>query len=123
MKLLKFTSFNFHPSEKLNVCECVRKVISPLLSNIGLNELDKELLEARGHRYVRYANDCSIHVKSEKSAERVMETITGYIETKLKLNRTKSKVSRPNESTLLGFSFYRSKGDENSALPQNLMQE
>lgn len=84
--------------------------LSPLLSNIVLNELDKEL-EARGHRYVRYADDCSIYVRSEKSAQRVMETITDYIESKLKLkvNYTKSKVSRPNESTLLGFSFYRSK--------------
>lgn len=83
--------------------------LSPLLSNIVLNELDKEL-QARGHRFVRYADDCSIYVRSEKSAHRVMETITDYIESKLKLkvNRTKSKVSRPNESTLLGFSFYRS---------------
>jgi RNA-directed DNA polymerase len=84
--------------------------LSPLLSNIVLDELDKELT-ARGHRYVRYADDCSIYVRSEKSALRVMEAITEYIELKLKLkvNRTKSKVSRPNESTLLGFSFYRSK--------------
>jgi RNA-directed DNA polymerase len=84
--------------------------LSPLLSNIVLNELDKEL-QARGHRYVRYADDCSIYVKSEKSAQRVLETVTDYIETKLKLkvNRSKSKVSRPGESTLLGFSFYRSK--------------
>lgn len=84
--------------------------LSPLLSNIVLDELDKELL-ARNHRFVRYADDCSIYVKSEKSAQRVMESITEYIESKLKLkvNRTKSKVSRPNESTLLGFSFYRSK--------------
>ena len=83
--------------------------LSPLLSNIVLNELDKEL-QARGHRFVRYADDCSIYVRSEKSAQRVLETITDYIESKLKLkvNRTKSKVSRPSESTLLGFSFYRS---------------
>lgn len=82
--------------------------LSPLLSNIVLDELDKELL-ARGHRFVRYADDCSIYVKSEKSAGRVMESITEYIEKKLKLkvNRTKSKVSRPQDSTLLGFSFYR----------------
>jgi RNA-directed DNA polymerase len=80
--------------------------LSPLLSNIVLDELDKEL-EARGHRYVRYADDCSIYVKSEKSALRVMETITDYIESslKLKVNRTKSKVSRPEECTLLGFCF------------------
>ena len=84
--------------------------LSPLLSNIVLDELDKELL-TRGHRFVRYADDCSIYVKSEKSAERVMESITVYIEKKLKLkvNRLKSKVSRPQESMLLGFSFYRSK--------------
>lgn len=84
--------------------------LSPLLSNIVLDELDREL-QTRGHRFVRYADDCSIYVKSEKSAQRVMESITGYIELKLKLkvNRTKSKVSRPQESTLLGFSFYRDK--------------
>jgi len=83
--------------------------LSPLLSNIVLNELDKEL-ETRGHRFVRYADDCSIYVRSEKSAKRVMETVTEYIESKLKLkvNRTKSKVRQPVESTLLGFSFYRS---------------
>lgn len=84
--------------------------LSPLLSNIVLNELVKEL-QARGHRFVRYADDCSIYVRSEKSAQRVMETITDYIERKLKLkvNRTKSKVSRPIGSTLLGFSFYKTK--------------
>lgn len=82
--------------------------LSPLLSNIVLDGLDKEL-QARGHRYVRYADDCSIYVKSEKSAGRVMESITEYIEVKLKLkvNRTKSKISHPQESTLLGFSFCR----------------
>lgn len=98
--------------------------LSPLLSNIILHELDKEL-EARGHRYVRYADDCSIYVRSEKSAQRVMETITEYIESKLKLkvNRTKSKVSRPNESTLLGFSFYRSKtGWEIRIAPKSLLR-
>lgn len=85
--------------------------LSPLLSNIVLHELDKEL-ERRGHRFVRYADDCSIYVKSEKSAQRVMGSITEYIEHKLKLkvNRTKSKVSKPWESTLLGFSFYQRKG-------------
>ena len=98
--------------------------LSPLLSNIVLNELDKEL-EVRGHRYVRYADDCSIYVRSEKSAQRVMETITDYIESKLKLkvNRTKSKVSRPSESTLLGFSFYQSeKGWEIRIAPKSLVR-
>ena len=96
--------------------------LSPLLSNIVLHELDKEL-QGRGHRFVRYADDCSIYVSSEKSAQRVMETITQYIENKLRLkvNRTKSKVSRPNESTLLGFSFYRSeKGWEIRVAPKSL---
>jgi len=96
--------------------------LSPLLSNIVLNELDKEL-QARGHRFVRYADDCSIYVRSEKSAHRVMETITEYIESKLKLkvNRIKSKVSRPTESTLLSFSFYKSeKGWEIRIAPKSL---
>ena len=96
--------------------------LSPLLSNIVLNELDKEL-DARSHRYVRYADDCSIYVRSEKSAHRVLEAITLYIETKLKLkvNRSKSKVSTPAASTLLGFSFYRNaKGWELRIAPKSL---
>ena len=85
--------------------------LSPLLSNIILNELDKEL-SSRGHSFVRYADDCSIYVKSEKSAHRVLASITSYLEEclKLKVNRAKSTVSRPLESTLLGFSFYSDKG-------------
>lgn len=96
--------------------------LSPLLSNIVLNELDKEL-SARSHRFIRYADDCSIYVKSEKAAHRVMETIVNFIETtlKLKVNRTKSKVSRPNESTLLGFSFYQKGGKwETCIAPKSL---
>lgn len=85
--------------------------ISPILSNIMLNELDKEL-ERRGLQYVRYADDCVIFTKSKKSAERVMESITKFIETKLRLkvNRVKSKVDRPWRIKYLGFSFYQSKG-------------
>lgn len=84
--------------------------LSPLLSNIILNELDKEL-EQRGHSFVRYADDCSIYVRTEKAAARTMASITNYIERKLKLkvNKEKTKVSRPTSSTLLGFSFYKSK--------------
>ena len=84
--------------------------LSPLLSNIILDELDRELVY-RGHSFVRYADDCSIYVKSEKAAQRVLQSITTYIEGKLllKVNRDKSKVSRPTESYLLGFSFFRSK--------------
>lgn len=85
--------------------------LSPLLSNIMLNELDKEL-EKRGLRFVRYADDCLIMVKSEKAANRVMQTITSYIENKLGLivNVEKSKVARPNEIKYLGFGFYNKKG-------------
>jgi RNA-directed DNA polymerase len=84
--------------------------LSPLLSNIVLDELDKEL-EKRGHSYVRYADDCSIYVRSEASAKRVAASITEYIEEKLllKVNREKTKISRPNESTLLGFTFLKKK--------------
>ena len=85
--------------------------LSPLLSNIMLNELDKEL-EKRGLRFVRYADDCLIMVKSEKAANRVMQTITSYIENKLGLivNVEKSKVARPNEIKYLGFGFYNKQG-------------
>jgi RNA-directed DNA polymerase len=85
--------------------------LSPLLSNIILDELDKELTQRR-HSFVRYADDCSIYVRSKKSAHRVLKSITKYIEEglKLKVNKEKSKVSRPVESTLLGFSFYNDKG-------------
>lgn len=81
--------------------------LSPLLSNIVLDELDKEL-EKRGLSYVRYADDISIYVSSKASAERVKENVMNFIERRLqlKVNREKSKVSRPNRSNLLGFSFY-----------------
>lgn len=84
--------------------------LSPTLSNIVLDQLDKEL-EARGHSFVRYADDLSLYVRSEKAALRVMESTTDYIEKKLKLkvNRNKTQVSEPQQSTLLGFSFYRGK--------------
>ena len=73
-----------------------------------LNELDNEL-EARGLRFVRYADDCIILVKSEKAANRVLESITKYIEKKLglKVNAEKSKVTRPTKTKYLGFSFWK----------------
>ena len=82
--------------------------LSPLLSNIMLNELDKEL-EARGLNFVRYADDCLIMVKSEKAANRVMESITTFITKKLglKVNVEKSKIARPDEIKYLGFGFYK----------------
>jgi RNA-directed DNA polymerase len=81
--------------------------ISPLLANIMLNELDKEL-EARGLDFVRYADDCIIMVGSRQAAERVMKSITRFIEEKLglKVNATKSKIDRPNGIKYLGFGFY-----------------
>jgi len=82
--------------------------LSPLLANIMLDELDKEL-ERRGHKFCRYADDCNIYVKSMKAGTRVMASITLYIETvlKLKVNRTKSAVDKPHKRKFLGFSFYR----------------
>ena len=83
--------------------------LSPLLSNVMLNELDKELVK-RGLRYVRYADDCVIAVGSSASASRVMHTITKWIEQKLglKVNATKTQVCRPNKLKYLGFGFYKS---------------
>lgn len=80
--------------------------LSPLLSNIMLDELDKEL-EKRGHRFVRYADDCNIYVKTQKAGYRVKERITRFIERKLKLkvNREKTAVDRPWQRKFLGFSF------------------
>src|SRR5947208_8475431 len=80
--------------------------LSQLLSNLVLNELDREL-ERRGHRYLRYADDCNIYVRSQRAGQRVMESITRFITQKLKLkvNETKSAVARPQERKLLGFSF------------------
>src|ERR1700682_3354035 len=80
--------------------------LSPLLSNLVLDELDREL-GRRGHRYVRYADDCNIYVRSERAGQRVMKSITGFITQKLKLkvNESKSAVARPQERKFLGFSF------------------
>lgn len=80
--------------------------LSPLLSNLVLDELDREL-QRRGHRFVRYADDCNIYVRSRFAAQRVMATITRFIERRLKLrvNREKSAVARPRERKFLGFSF------------------
>jgi RNA-directed DNA polymerase len=86
--------------------------LSPLLSNIMLNDLDWEL-EKRGHKFVRYADDCNIYVKTERAGERVMESVKQYLEKKLKLkiNPKKSKVERANRAKFLGFSFYKHKGE------------
>jgi RNA-directed DNA polymerase len=80
--------------------------LSPLLSNLVLDELDREL-EARGHRFVRYADDCNIYVRSERAGQRVMESVKHFLTTKLKLkvNEAKSAVAKPQERKFLGFSF------------------
>ena len=83
--------------------------LSPLLSNIYLNELDKEL-ERRQLHFARYADDCVIFVKTESSAERVMKNIVTFIETKVKLkvNASKTHITRPSNLKYLGFSFWKS---------------
>lgn len=85
--------------------------LSPLMGNIMLNELDKEL-ERRGHRFVRFADDAIIFCKSRKSAERALENIIPYIEGKLflKVNRTKTEISHVSKIKYLGYAFYRNKG-------------
>ena len=82
--------------------------LSPLLSNIMLNELDKEL-EERGLRFTRYADDSVIAVKSESSAKRVMRTVTDWIQRKLglKVNAAKTRIARPQKVKYLGFGFYK----------------
>jgi len=80
--------------------------LSPLLSNLVLDEVDREL-ERRNHCFVRYADDCNIYVRSQRAGERVKQSITGFIERRLKLkvNEEKSAVARPGERKFLGFSF------------------
>ena len=82
--------------------------LSPLLSNLMLDLLDKEL-EKRDHRFVRYADDCYVYVRSRQAGVRVMESITRFVETRLKLriNQTKSAVDRPWNRKILGFTFSR----------------
>ena len=95
--------------------------LSPLLSNIMLNELDKEL-EARGLHFVRYADDCVITVGSSAAANRVMATVTKWIEKKLglRVNLTKSKVTKPTKLKYLGFGFWKdSKTGQWNARPHN----
>jgi len=86
--------------------------LSPLLSNIMLDDLDKEL-EKRGHKFVRYADDCNIYVRTRRAGERVMGSVGQFLEGKLKLrvNRQKSKVDRASKVNFLGFSFYKYRGE------------
>ena len=84
--------------------------LSPVLSNVYLDKLDKEL-EGRGLCFARYADDCNIFVRSEKAADRVMANVTSWLERKLRLkvSASKTKVVKPNDSAFLGFTFWKSK--------------
>jgi RNA-directed DNA polymerase len=95
--------------------------LSPLLSNLVLDELDREL-EYRGHRFVRYADDCNIYVRSERAGQRVMESITRFITQKLKLkvNEAKSALARPQERKFLGFSFSAGPDIKRTIAPKSL---
>jgi len=93
--------------------------LSPLLSNLVLDELDREL-ERRGHRHVRYADDCNIYVRSARAGQRVMESVTRFItrRLKLKVNQTKSAVARPEARKFLGFSFTRDREPKRRIAPK-----
>jgi RNA-directed DNA polymerase len=93
--------------------------LSPLLSNLVLDELDKEL-ERRGHRFVRYADDCNIYVHSERAGRRVMEGVSDFItrNLKLKVNTSKSAVARPKDRKFLGFSFTGGKTAKRRVAPK-----
>ena len=95
--------------------------LSPLLSNIVLDELDKEL-EKRGHRFVRYADDCNVYVKSERAGKRVMQSLENFItrRLKLKVNKDKSAVGKPWARQFLGFSFFSRKGIKIKLAPKSL---
>jgi len=97
--------------------------LSPLLSNLMLDDLDREL-ERRGLRFVRYADDCNIYVRSRRAGERVMQSITRFITGKLKLkvNESKSAVARPAERKFLGFSFTGGKQPKRRIAPQSLLR-
>jgi RNA-directed DNA polymerase len=86
--------------------------LSPLLANVMLDDLDKEL-EKRGHRFVRYADDCNIYVRSERAGQRVMSSVANFLEKKLKLkvNKKKSGVDKSQKRKILGFTFWRKKGE------------
>ena len=95
--------------------------LSPLLSNVALDELDREL-ERRGHRFVRYADDSNIYVRSERAGHRVMKSLTRFITQtlRLKVNEAKSAVARPQERTFLGFSFTAGREVKRTIAPKAL---
>jgi RNA-directed DNA polymerase len=96
--------------------------LSPLLSDIVLDELDREL-ERRKHRFVRYADDCNIYVRSQRAGQRVMTNVTRFLtrRLKLKVNEAKSAVARPAERKFLGFSFSTNKEPKRRIAPKVLL--
>src|SRR5713226_5973872 len=101
----------------------VLRAIAPdaKVDNLVLDELDREL-ECRGHRFVRYADDCNIYVRSERAGQRVMQSITRFIKQKLKLkvNEAKSAVAQPQERKFLGFSFTADPDTKRTIAPKSL---
>jgi RNA-directed DNA polymerase len=97
--------------------------LSPLLSNLLLDELDREL-ERRGHRFVRYADDCNIYVRSERAGQRVMEGVKRFLTGKLRLkvNESKSAVARPKDRKFLGFSFTWGESIKRRIAPQAILR-
>lgn len=97
--------------------------LSPLLSNLVLDELDREL-ERRQHRFVRYADDCNIYVASERAGKRVMQSVASFLQRRLKLkvNETKSAVARPQERKFLGFSFTYGSEPKRRIAPKALLR-
>ena len=97
--------------------------LSPLLSNIVLDELDREL-ERRQHRFVRYADDCNIYVRSQRAGQRVMISVTRFLarRLKLKVNEAKSAVARPDQRKFLGFSFSSNKEPKRRISPKALLR-
>jgi len=124
---LFFSARNFHfPGELEQVIFCVQGVVSPLLANLVLDELD-QMLERRGRRFVRYADDCNIYVRSRRAGERVMASVSqsadpiyGFISVKLKLkvNSAKSAVARPWDRKFLGFSLSRDRQPKRRIAPK-----
>ncbi|WP_225164660.1 group II intron maturase-specific domain-containing protein [Bradyrhizobium sp. BRP56] len=100
---------------------CVQGALSPLLSNLMLDVLDKEL-EKRGHRFVRYADDCNIYVRSQRAGERVLAGVERFLEKrlKLKINKAKSAVAKPSVRKFLGFSFTGGQEPRRRIAPQAL---
>jgi RNA-directed DNA polymerase len=97
--------------------------LSPLLSNLVLDDLDREL-ERRGHGFVRYADDCNVYVRSRRAGQRVMEGITSFLTSRLKLkvNGEKSAVARPQERKFLGFSFTPGRDPKRRIAPKALQR-